>query len=204
MKKFISIICVVIMLAIMTSPVSAAKKDTKAPTITKTNPIDCGSDVMIESTIIIRFSEKILKGRNIAKISLKESDLKSIGFTYEIKDNLLEITPKADFKYNTIYTVTVPALAVKDAAGNTLARAYTFNFITEISPAEAAKQSSNTENKKYIIEIEANLDGELTEAQIAYFSQILKNFGIDAAFLDIREADEGTKEESTNKTTSGN
>jgi methionine-rich copper-binding protein CopC len=189
------------MLAIMTSPVSAAKKDTKAPTITKTNPIDCDSDVMIESTIIIRFSEKIQKGRNIAKISLKESDLKSIGFSYEIKDNLLEITPKADFKYNTIYTVTVPASAVKDAAGNNLARAYTFNFITEISPAEAAKQSANTETKKYIIEIEANLDGELTEAQIAYFSQILKNFGIDAAFLDIREADEETDGESTDKST---
>jgi len=192
MKRILSVLCAAIMLAVMASPASAAGKDTKAPTITKTNPADCGSDVMIEAAITVRFGENIQKGKNIAKISLKESDLKSIGFTYEIKDNLLKITPKAKLKYNTIYTVTVPAAAVKDAAGNNLAKAYTFNFITETDPAKAT-QSEDPEAKKYILEIEASMDTELNETMIAYFTQILKNFGIDATFLDVKEVKEKEK-----------
>lgn len=195
MKKIISLICIFLMLSEMTTPAYAAKKDTTAPTITKTAPTDYDSDIMIESTIILRFDESIQKGKNIAKISLKESDLKEVKYTYEIKDNFLILTPKADFKYNTIYTVNVPAKAVKDTAGNNLAKDYYFDFITEVDPAEAASEEQKPDSIKYIMTIEATMDEELTDTKLEFYTQILNDFGIEAKFLDVQEEDD----KSTNK-----
>lgn len=185
MKKIISMICIVLVLASMTSSVYAAKKDTKAPVITKTNPVDYATDIMIENTIIIRFNETIKKGKNIAKISIKENETKSIEFSYVIKDNLLELTPKTDLKYDTVYVVSIPAAAIKDTAGNNLKSNYAFNFITELDPSKATNVGTVI-GTKYVIEIEANLQEALTPVKISYFEQMLSKFGIDATFKDVR------------------
>lgn len=188
MKKLVSIICVIIVLAGMTTPVYAAKKDTKAPIITKVDPEDKATDIMIESGIVIRFSETILKGKGIDKISVKAITSKSISYTYEIKDNLLIITPKADLKYNTEYTVSIPASAVKDAAGNNLKAADTLSFITEEDPTK--KTESVTTGTKYSIGIEAVLEGEFTEAMQLYMVQYLKMLGIDAKITKVEVLNE--------------
>lgn len=185
MKKIISFLCIVLVLLTMTTPVDAAKKDTKAPVITKTNPVDYGTDVMIDGTIIIRFNETILKGKNIAKIIFKENETKSIEFNYVIDGKFLKLTSKTSLKYNTFYTVTVPAAVVKDKAGNNFAKSYTYNFITEEDPAKASDKSSAKDGIKYIIELEATLYEELTDVKIAYFEKMLEQFGINASFKNV-------------------
>jgi hypothetical protein len=106
-----------------------------------------------------------------------------VKYTYEIKDNLLTITPKSNLKYSTAYVLAVPASAVKDSAGNALKEDYTLNFITEENPA-AQKKNADTAYK-YNLEIEANLFGELTQGMQDYLIQYLKLFGIDAKIKNV-------------------
>jgi ribosomal protein L7/L12/methionine-rich copper-binding protein CopC len=190
MKKLVSMICIAVMITLTATPVTAAAKDTKAPVITKSDPADCATDVMVDDTIVIRFSEAIKKGKSIAKINLKESDLISVAFTYEITGNLLKIMPKEKLKYDMIYTVSIPASAVKDAAGNNFARQYILTLITEADPNKAADTAGNSDGLKYILEIEAAFDSELTKDKIAYFTELLSMFGIDAKFLSVTKADD--------------
>lgn len=192
MKKLISFLCIVAMLLSITMPALAAKKDTKAPVITKTSPINFGTDIMIESTIVVRFSETIAKGKNYSKITVKESETKSISYTCSIEDNLLKITPKADLKYDTSYTVTIPAAAIKDAAGNVLKAAHNFSFITEKNPAQATT-ASEAKEAQYVLEIGVILKEELTEAKLAYFSQLLDKFGITTTSVNIYEPQQSRK-----------
>lgn len=184
MKKLVSILCVFVMLMTVTYPVTAAKKDTKAPMITKTSPIDFGSDIMIESSIVIRFSEAIKKGKNFTKISIKEAETKSISYTYVVEDNLLIITPKADLKYDTSYKVTIPGSAVTDKAGNNLKEAYSFHFISEKNPSKVGTDAK-IEDTQYVLEIGVVLKEELTDAKLAYFSQLLEKFGIEATYVNM-------------------
>ena len=183
MKKIISILCGIALLISMASPAYAAAKDTKAPVITKTNPSDKSIDVMRESEVVLRFSENIKKSKTFDTISITSVLGKSITYTYEIKDNLLVITPKSDLTYNTDYTVNIPAGAVKDSAGNNLKKAYTFNFITEEDPK--AKQVEEVEGITYRIGLQATLQGEFTPALQSYLVQYLEMFGIKAKITEV-------------------
>jgi methionine-rich copper-binding protein CopC len=191
MKKIVSFICIIIILALMTTPVYAAKKDTTAPTITKNDPSKDSSDIMIEKTIVIRFSEKIVKGKNFSKIAVTGSGAKSIAVTCEITDHLLKITPEEDLSYNSVYTVILPAAAVKDKAGNCLKTRYSFSFKTEKDPKNVSEVTQTPEGMiKYILTMEANLDHELTDAELAEYVELLKALGFDASFTDYHKADE--------------
>lgn len=187
MKKILAFFCVIAILVTISSPVSATvssvKADTKAPTIVKTYPADGSKDVMVESSIMLRFSETLRKGKNIAKVTLKEAGTTKVEFTYELSGNLITITPDAKLKYNTLYTVTVPASAVKDKAGNNFAKMYSFTFLTEKDPADT-KEEVKTGSYQYILEIEANLDHKLTDIEVENFTQLLKGFGLDADISD--------------------
>lgn len=187
MKRIITFICLLlILLSITTAASAASKKDTKAPVITKTNPVDYDTNVMVDGSILIRFSEGIQKSTNIAKISLKESDLKKVTFTYEINDKFIVIKPKTNLKYDTIYTVSIPSAAVKDSSGNKLTKAYVFSFITEQDPAKAVT-GDEAEDYNYIVELEVHMDDELTETKTEYYTQLLKYLGIDAEFKNVKE-----------------
>lgn len=188
MKKLIAFICIVLVILSMPSTAFAAKKDTKAPTVTKTNPQDKTGGIMKEASIVVRFSENVTRGKAIKDLALTDGNGNAVKYTYEIKDNLLTITPKSDLQYSMAYTLLVPALAVKDSAGNALKEDYTLNFITEEDPT-AEKKSADTAYK-YNMEIEANLQGELTEGMQVYIIQYLKMFGIDAKIKKVERVKE--------------
>jgi hypothetical protein len=171
------------MLIGMTSPVFAAAKDTKAPTITKTSPVDKATDIMLESEIVVRFSENIKKGKAIDSISIKSVLGKTIAYTYEINNNLLVITPKSKLAYSTDYTIIIPAGVVKDSAGNNLKKDYTFNFITEEDPK--AKSNLTTEGITYHIGLEATFQGEFTPIMQSYLVEYLKMLGIEAKITEL-------------------
>jgi hypothetical protein len=186
MKKIISAICIMVMLIGMTSPVLAAAKDTKAPTITKTSPGDKATDIMIESEIVVRFSENVKKAKAIDNISITSVLGKTIDFTYEIKNNLLVITPKSKLAYLMDYTVVIPAGTVKDSAGNTFKKEITFNFVTEEDPK--AQTNMITDGITYEIGLEATLQGEFTPAMQLYLVEYLKMLGIEAKITDVKKA----------------
>ncbi|MFT4143000.1 MAG: Ig-like domain-containing protein [Mobilitalea sp.] len=187
MKRLGAFLCMVLLLSSILTPVQAAttKKDTKAPVITNTNPVNYATNVMVESTLLIRFNETVKKGKNIAKITLKEEETKKVTFTYEISDKFIKIKPKTTLKYNTSYTVTIPAAAVKDAAGNSLAKAYTFQFITEADPTKTVKSTTDSSDLKYVIELEVSMKELLSESMLTYVEQMLKKMGINAKFKDF-------------------
>lgn len=178
MKKAVAFICVILILMSMSSTAFAAKKDTKAPTVTKTCPQDKTGGIMRETTFVVRFSEAVKKGKEVKQIALTDANGGVVKYTYVIEDNLLTITPKADLKYNMAYTLVIPAAAVKDEAGNSLKEDYTLNIITEIDPS--AKDAGTNAAYQYNMEIEANLQSQFTEGMQQYLIQYLKLFGIDA------------------------
>lgn len=183
MKKLISILCMIAVLTLMTTPAYAAKKDTTAPVISKTDPAGESTDVMLEKTMVIRFSEKIAKGKAFAKITVAEPGGTGVEYTAEITDILLKLTPVKKLKYNTIYTVVIPAAAVKDKAGNNLKTRFSFVFKTEKDPS--AKEDNETQDDgliKYVITMEASLDHELTDAELAQYAELLKAIGFEAKF----------------------
>lgn len=185
MKRIISVICIIVLLVGMAPTVLAATKDTKAPTITKTSPVDKATDIMKESEIVIRFSEIIKKGKTIDQINIKSVVGKTVAYTYEIKDNLLILIPKSKLAYNTNYIVTVPSGAVKDASGNILKKGKSFDFITEEDPK--AESGAVTKGITYDIGLEATLQGELTQVMQQYLVQYLEMLGIKAKITKLEK-----------------
>ncbi|MDF2909036.1 MAG: hypothetical protein K0R34_4357, partial [Herbinix sp.] len=172
MKKLITIVCTIAILISMTPVAYAAAKDTKAPTITKTSPVDEATDIMKECEIVIRFSEIIKSGKTVDQINIMSALGKEVAYSYEIKDNLLIITPKTKLDYNKNYTVTIPSGAVKDTAGNILKKDKSFDFITEEDPGK--KDVEAKEGITYNIGLEATLQGEFTPVMQQYLVQYLQ------------------------------
>ncbi len=185
MKKLITVVCMIALLFSLTPAANAAAKDTKAPTITKTSPTDKATDIMKECEIVVRFSENIKKGKKIEQINIKSVLGKVVEYTYEIKDNLLLITPKTKLAYNTNYTVKVPSGAVKDAAGNILKKDKSFDFITEEDPKKQSDEA--IKGITYDIGLEATFQGEFTQLIQQYLEQYLKMFGIEAKITKVEK-----------------
>lgn len=183
MKKLIAIISIIALLANVTPAVYAAAKDTKAPSITKTSPLDKATDIMRESEIVVRFSEDIKAGKKIDEITVRSVIGKAVDYSYEVKDNLLVIRPKAKLAYNTNYTVTLPAGAVKDRAGNILKKEKSIDFITEEDPQKQPVKAA--EGITYNIGLEATLQGEFTRTMQDYLLQYLKMLGIEARITKV-------------------
>ena len=103
--------------------------DTVSPKVTSTYPKKNAKKVSKTKTIIIKFSEKIKKSSKWSKIYIKNKYGKVKITKKWVSGNKLYIKTKKRIskKY---YTVYIPASAVKDYAGNKLAKKYTYKFKT--------------------------------------------------------------------------
>ncbi|MDD3652584.1 MAG: Ig-like domain-containing protein [Desulfotomaculaceae bacterium] len=119
--------------------------DTTAPAVSSSDPADGATGVAIDKTVAITFSEDIVAGDAYGQISLKDAGNNSVAITKSISGNVLSINPDANLGYSSIYTVTVPAGAVEDAAGNGLAGAYTLSFTTGVAPDTTAPAVSSSD-----------------------------------------------------------
>ena len=99
------------------------------PTVSKTDPVNNSVDLPLTQQINIAFSENIQMGELYTSIILKDSKGNSISTNNSISGDMLNIKPVA-LDYSTTYTLTIPAGAVKDAAGNILVDQRTFSFVT--------------------------------------------------------------------------
>ncbi|MDK2882750.1 MAG: hypothetical protein PWP58_1086 [Bacillota bacterium] len=108
--------------------------DTAPPTVANTDPANNATSVLVNKAISVTFSEDVQQGTRYDAISLKDANGANVDVTKSIAGKVLSIKPNADLGYGTKYTVTIPAGAVKDVAGNALAQDYTFTFSTQAAP----------------------------------------------------------------------
>jgi subtilisin family serine protease len=106
----------------------------RAPAITGTDPLDQAANVPVDRTITITFSENVTPGSAFDIIELKDANGGLVPVTVSITGNRMTVQPQVLMKYNTSYVFTVPAGAVTDSAGNSLAAAYSLNFRTMLPP----------------------------------------------------------------------
>ena len=100
-----------------------------APKVSSTSPKNGAAGISRTSTIKIKFSDKIKASINWSKIYVKNKYGKKVSISKSISGNYLYIKTSKRSSYSS-YTVYIPASAVKDYAGNTLAKYYIFKFKT--------------------------------------------------------------------------
>jgi subtilisin family serine protease len=102
--------------------------DTIAPQVVSTDPINSSIAVPGSQAIIIVLNEPAKLGSNYANISLMKGTVPVVTAVSVVK-NVLTIDPVYSLEKTTTYTVTIPANAVTDLAGNPLA-ALSLGFTT--------------------------------------------------------------------------
>jgi methionine-rich copper-binding protein CopC len=107
----------------------AAASDTTPPEVSVTDPANGATNVSIDKTITVNFSEDIQLGPNASGILIKKGRT-TVAYTLNINGSTLIIDPKSVLAKNSAYTVIIPAGSVHDMSNNTLASTYTFSFIT--------------------------------------------------------------------------
>jgi PKD repeat protein len=119
------------------------------------NPANGTTNVPNTKVITINFSEPITPGSDYSNIKVKNSGGTSKQMTTSISGNVLTLTPVYNYLTGDKYTITIPANAVKDSAGNGLTADYTSSFtiatttpsVTIIDPVNGAV---NVPNNKVI------------------------------------------------------
>lgn len=107
-------------------------EDSEPPVVVgPTEPENGAAYVPVGVTITVTFSEDVQPGEAYGDIALNDADGNPVEITTSIEGAALTITPAEALAYNTVYTVVIPAGAVKDAADNALAEKYVFSFTTE-------------------------------------------------------------------------
>jgi hypothetical protein len=101
---------------------------TTPPTVLTSNPATSASGVPLNVLIETQFSEAV-SSTTLSQITLKAGSM-PVPFSSSLvfAGSTLRLTPSSLLAPNTTYTVTVQG--VQDLAGNTMAGAYTFSFIT--------------------------------------------------------------------------
>jgi len=103
--------------------------DTIPPTIVITNPSHGETDVIIDTTISLMFSESM----DISSVEDAVATSPSIDYSLSWEGSTLSISPETDLDYSTSYTITIATGAV-DEAGNGLAEEVELQFVTQRIP----------------------------------------------------------------------
>ena len=124
-------------LASRDATIVAATMDTTAPIVSSFSPADGATGVAVGSSIVLTFSEAVVKGTGNIEIrtgsasgNLVESFNAASSSRLTFSGTTLSIDPTNDFASNTNYFVTFAAGTVKDAAGNSYAGISTYDFRT--------------------------------------------------------------------------
>ncbi|MHB8841226.1 MAG: Ig-like domain-containing protein [Candidatus Aquicultor sp.] len=105
--------------------------DLVSPTVSSTAPTNNATGIAKETSLAITFSEAVQQGTAYNSIAVKDAKNAVVSLTKNISGKVLTLDPAADLAYSSVYTVTIPAAAVKDIASNNLATQYTFSFSTQ-------------------------------------------------------------------------
>jgi hypothetical protein len=126
-------------------PAAGPPADTAPPTVASTDPANNATGVPVGKTITVTFSEDVQPGPAFDGISLKDAQGNAVAIAKNLSGRVLTIRPGANLAYSTVYTVTIPAGAVRDLPSNVLAVGYTFSFTTGPAPVAEYPEISNLE-----------------------------------------------------------
>ncbi len=115
---------------------SLSPVDTIPPTIVAVDPVNNSIEISVNKNITVVFSENIQAGSSYGDITLTDSNNINIGLSKNIGGNVLSVTQVNKFSYDQHYTLSIPAEAVKDFAGNSFTNSYSFGFTTTKISAE--------------------------------------------------------------------
>lgn len=107
-----------------------ATPDTIMPTAVSVQPVSGAQGVSVHSLVSVAFSERILLGPGMNTVTLTGGSVPVVACTFSTLLDRLMITPLEPLEPETIYTVTLPAAAVTDLAGNPLTTQFTSSFTT--------------------------------------------------------------------------
>lgn len=105
-------------------------KDTTPPRVILTSPVAGAVDIAVTSVITISFSEDI-DSNSVTSSSLSIDNGATV--SYSFTDSTVTMIPTAELSNGTTYTVTV-GTAIRDLAGNRMARDSVFSFTTAVDP----------------------------------------------------------------------
>lgn len=97
--------------------------------VVSTEPANGKLYIAVDKKITVNFSGSVQQGVYFSGITIK-AGAAGIDFTSNINAGVLTLTPQNALAYDTQYTVSIPAGAVEDTAGNELAADYNFSFTT--------------------------------------------------------------------------
>lgn len=104
--------------------------DAGAPEVVQVIPHNGCMGVLTSTLVTVRFGEPVIAGDNIDLISWRDEHGQDVAFSADVKRDTLTLTPAEPLALGTTYTVTIPAGAVTDLAGNELAHGIEFSFTT--------------------------------------------------------------------------
>ena len=102
--------------------------DLTPPTVKSTDPANKATNVAVNKTIKVTFSEAIKPGNYW--IELKNSAGKAVAFTKSINNNVLTVNPTSNLSIGTLYTLIIHTRCVTDLAGNNISLT-TSSFTTD-------------------------------------------------------------------------
>ena len=108
------------------------KADLTSPIVVSVGPVNGDEDVPITTNVSVTFSEQMDVNSAQNAFTLSEG-LNVVSGTFSWSGDTVTFNPNNDLSYNTIYYVTVSTDA-RDTAGNYLASAFTFEFMTAEEP----------------------------------------------------------------------
>ena len=108
--------------------VFSTQPDPVPPEILNTNPVNGASNVALNTTATLTFSENVRMGPDFLNINVRDQNQKLKPTLNVPVGNVLTIKPITKLTPGTTYTVTIPAQSIKDRAGNFLTEDYTFSF----------------------------------------------------------------------------
>jgi methionine-rich copper-binding protein CopC/alpha-tubulin suppressor-like RCC1 family protein len=116
---------------------SYSNPDETAPTVLTYSPADAATDVAVDSSVVLAFSEAVQLGMGNIDIHsgsaagpLVESYNAATSGNLTINGNELTINPTVDLENNTHYFVTLVPGSIKDTAGNIYAGTSIYDFTT--------------------------------------------------------------------------
>lgn len=104
--------------------------DTTAPTVKSNSLVKTINKVPVNSDISVNFNENIQESEAAKNITLKDAKGNSVNISFKVNGKNLTVMSESQLQASTKYTLTIPANAAKDYAGNPLKEKYILKFTT--------------------------------------------------------------------------
>ncbi len=148
------------------SSFSFTLKDNIPPVINATDPLNNGTLVNGSAPCTITCTKQIVQGENWDNISV-EYDGSPVSITKQISDKTLSLSPASgtwDNSDGVEYSVIVPAGAIKDKSGNSLANDYFMGFST-VAPAHPSEVA---------VHFDLQYGGKVMDTVVSYDTPVAK------------------------------